>query len=52
MKFDWSPNQSHNYLLKTMTTVQDTVVLFISPLGVVKRSTDLLVFMELTVGII
>ena len=36
----------------TMTTILDTVVLFISQLGEVKRSTDLLAFMELTFGII
>ena len=34
-----------------MTTILDTVVLFISLLGEVKRSTDLLAFMELTFGI-
>ena len=34
-----------------MTTILDTVVLFISQLGEVKRSTELLAFMELTFGI-
>ena len=38
--------------MNTMTTILDTVVLFISQLGEVKRSTDLLAFMELTFGII
>ena len=55
MKHDWSPNQSLNYLQKiinTMTTTLDTVVLFISQWGEVKRSTDLLAFVELTFGII
>ena len=39
-------------IMNTMTTILDTVVLFISQLGEVKRSTDLLAFMELTFGII
>ena len=39
-------NEYHDY-----NTI-DTVVLFISQLGEVKRSTDLLAFMELTFGII
>ena len=38
--------------MNTRTTILDTVVLFISQLGEVKRSTDLLAFMELTFGII
>ena len=36
---------------EAMATILDTVVLFISQLGEVKRSTDLLAFMELTFGI-
>ena len=36
--------------MNTMTTIQDTVVLFISQLREVKRSTDPLAFMELTFG--
>ena len=54
MKLDWSPNQSLNYLLETvntMTTILDTVILFISQLGEVKRSTDLFAVIELTFGI-
>ena len=38
--------------MNTMTTTLDTVVLFISQLGEVKRSTDLIASMELTFGII
>ena len=38
--------------MNTMITILDTVVLFISQLGEVKQSTDLLAFMELAFGII
>ena len=38
--------------MNTMTTILDTVAPFISQLGEVKQSTDLLAFMNLTFGII
>ena len=38
--------------MNTMITILDTVVLFISQLGEVKQSTDLLAFMELAFEII
>ena len=38
--------------MNTMITILETIVLFISQLGEVKQSTDLLAFMELAFGII